>query len=188
MKSLLVDVLRQAKDGSPTRTLSDSGSYDTTQSEVVDTANDLLGTRDSGQSDDELKLFETSASLEAVFDQSANEDAADGELGEIAASNGGRASGADTQSPSSAIAAGNVPALAKFTPVACLAAAFLAAAFWVGYQHLALKYAAPEIATTQALQPGNQAAENDGAVNTTTQQRFPFINAAIETNESESEQ
>lgn len=190
MKSLLVDVLRQAKDGSPTRTLSDSGSYDTTQTEVVDTANDLLATRESGLPADELKLFETSASLEPTFDESANEDAADAAFDDIATSTGGHGSDAVARasSPASTLASGNVPMLARFTPLASLAAALIAAVFWVGYQHLTLKYAAPEIAAAQSLRSDEAAAVEDSAVNPTTQQRFPFISGAIETNGSESKE
>tara|TARA_R110002096_G_scaffold130643_5_gene279918 strand:- start:14513 stop:15085 length:573 start_codon:yes stop_codon:yes gene_type:complete len=190
MKSLLVDVLRQAKDGSPNRTLSDSGSYDTTQSEVLDTANDPLAAQDAGLSDEELKLYETSASLEAAFNQSANEDAADAGFDEDAWATDSEASRIATQTQMSATAPalGDAPAMARYAPLACIAAAFFAAALWIGYQHVALKYAASDVAVTQLQQRGDQAGVNRYAAGAETAQRFPFISAAIDASESGSDE
>lgn len=190
MKSLLVDVLRQAKDGSPTQTLSDSGSFDTTQDEIADTANDSVVAPGIDASDEELKLFETSASLDATFDLPANEDAVDPGrddiLPEALQDAAARAMHAGPNRP--AAASGVAPALARFAPLACITAAFFAAVFWIGYQQLTLKYAASDIAAAQVQLRGDQTIGIGSANLDEAAQRFPFISAGIESRESGSDE
>lgn len=190
MKSLLVDVLRQAKDGSPTQTLSDSGSFDATQNEIAETANDAVVTPEMEPSAEELKLYETSASIDATFDLPANEDAmapaGDDILPDVAAAPAVRATHAR---PDRQVAAsGAAPALARFSPLICISAAFLAAVVWIGYQQLMLKVAASDIAAAQVQARGEQAIDIGNTSADAATQRFPFIGAGTEPIESGSDE
>lgn len=176
MKSLLVDAIRQSKYGNPEEALSDSGSFDTTQSEIAETANDAVAD-ETGGPDDELKLFETSASLDATFGESDNEAGFPGgddlELGEtpIDAIVGPRHTmRARTQSTHSA-----GPRVARFAPEICIVLAVLASASWFGFHYLKLKYAESEFAAAQMGLGSMPAAGAESADDKASVERFPFI-------------
>ena len=177
MKSLLVDVLRQAKSGNPDQTLSDSGSFDTTQSEIPETANDSV-IEEGVDAADALKLFETSASLDATFAKPDD----DAEFRETTALTLDDASGDTASEPLKPAPSAPLPSvhnkgprIAQFAPLACVVLAATAAASWVGYQHLKTKYAESEFATTQMGSASMHSAELDSTGKPLTVERFPFI-------------
>ena len=181
MKSLLVDVLRQANGGSPDKTLSDSGSFDTTRSEFPDTANDPVA-EDTGTTDDALALFETSASAAAVVH---DDDAQFSVLDDfLPAEDAGDATSEPARPASFALPA-NVhdkgPVVARFAPLACLVLALLTAVVWTGYQEMKLKYAESQFASAQIGRSAGNLSTLGGDDELHTVERFPFLGANADT-------
>lgn len=174
MKSLLVDVLRQANGGSPDKTLSDSGSFDATRNHFPDTANDPV-VEDGQNADEALALFETSTSVHAPGD---NDDAQFTEFEDfLPADDSGNAASEPARVVRHPSAFDKGPAVARFAPLACLVLALLTAALWTAYQNLKLKYAESELASAQighsAAYVSTLASDGEPA----TVERFPFLGA-----------
>ena len=187
MKSLLVDAIRQAKFGDQEQSLSDSGSFDTTRSEIPETANDAVIEPD-GDDAEALRLYETSASLEAAVSD-ADDDADFFNTNELVSDNAGKRAATGPLRPAASAPLISVrssgPYIARFAPLACVTLAALAAMSWSGYQHLKLKYAESEFAAAQVGGTAARAPERDGAVSLAVEQRFPFINAAKAASDAE---
>lgn len=186
MKSLLVDALRRANTDDTGRSVSDSGSFDTADSEFGDTANDaMIDTHESEA--DELELLKstgvivvgdevTGATIQEAPDFSRFDDA--GAQPSIANGN----HDAD-------IAQACVPALARYSPLICISFAIVAAGSWLLYQQLESRYFR-DVFDTYRLQA---AASDDGVESALTTAesnlgRFPFIRVpAVDAAEKESE-
>ncbi len=153
MKSLLVDAMRQAKGDKPGVTLSDSGSYDTTSAELLDTANDA----------DALSLFETSAGIEVGNPTPPVADAENNDPPPQYVATG------------IATVASRAPALARWTPVLCIVLAVVSAAGWSLYQQFQLRYGKSTLSAQVELMPALSAglASSEGDAEAVT--RFPFI-------------
>lgn len=186
MKSLLVDVLREAKKGSSDQTLSDSGSFDTTQHEIPDTANDAVICQDD-EAGEALELYESTASLDSA--SRAESDADFSESLELLLDNTEVDPVSGPLSPATTVTIANVhsnaPRLAQYAPLVCIALAAIASASWVGYQQLKLKYAESQFAMAQMGSAGANVsgADRSGAAQST--ERFPFIEAGAPVGEGE---
>ncbi|HNP63460.1 MAG TPA: hypothetical protein PKH39_05950 [Woeseiaceae bacterium] len=179
MKSLLVDVLRQANGGGPDKTLSDSGSFDTTRSDFPDTANDPV-VDDTQQADEALALFETSTS---VHPPGNSDDAQFSEIDEFLSVEDTDDAASEPVRPASLGQLPDVhdkgPLVARFAPVACLALALLTAVLWTGYQNFRLKYAESQFASAQIGHSAEYISTLTGDGNTATVERFPFLGAHV---------
>ncbi len=175
MKSLLVDVLRQANGGSPDKTLSDSGSFDTTQHPFPDTANDPV-VDDTGSPDDGLALFETSSSAPA---QKHGDDAEFPDVDDFLALENAENDAHEPAGPASVgrrMNAGDKgPLVARLAPLACIVLALLTAALWTGYQAVRLKYAESQFASAQIGHSAEYVSALAGEGDTAAVERFPFL-------------
>ncbi len=186
MKSLLVDVLREAKNGRPEQTLSDSGSFDTTQDEIPPTANDAdISEHDADKKS--LSLYETTASLDAA--PSAASDVGFSETNELTFDDAQVDAVNEPHEPSIRVsiasAHSDAPRLARFAPLACVALAAIAAASWVGYQQLKLSYAESQFALAKMGLADAQASDVGRAATAQSTERFPFIKAGETVSEGE---
>lgn len=170
MKSLLVDALRQAKGDKPGVTLSDSGSYDTTSAELLDTANDP----------DALSLFETSTGIDVGNPTSPAADSEDNDPS--------RRTVKENIATGIAAAASRAPALARWTPVLCLVLAVASAAGWSLYQQFQLRYGKSLLAAQVEMTSTRSAglASSEGHAEAVT--RFPFIEVESSRTSEESSQ
>lgn len=177
MKSLLVDALRQARSSRQSNTLSDSGSFDTTNTEFANTANDPV-VDDVVASSEELALFETLTGFDRETDAFDDARSPDAEFDEPRVSSRQRRAGhADAEEGFESAREqphSRVPAVAKFAPLVCIAAALVAALFWGLFQSSDL--ARDGIAM---LDVPSRNAEGDGFANASQMgvaaERFPFI-------------
>jgi len=136
MKSVLIDAIRRTNTDEPGQTLSDSGSFDTVDSEFGVTANDAVA--DTKSAAEDLQLYETSSALvldedgsdEAIFDS----DTAipESEIAEIASVIQRTAPTGPVQPRSLQRA----PLIARYSPHLCLGLAILGAAAWFLLQRL----------------------------------------------------
>jgi len=174
MKSLLVEALLQANSGGKGQTLTDSGSYDTTDRELPITANDAVaersdatqGAASSRLPDDARELSLEEAEVEVI--ETRNEQ--------------------NVLAPGGSLAAdltGKGPTLARFTPHACIMLAVVTAGFWLGYQHLRLAYSEAGLGASQLRASGAQAAEASIAPNHSAAGRFPFLAGRVDTDAAE---
>jgi len=168
MKSLLVDVLLQANSGDKSQTLTDSGSHDTTDRELPITANDAVAERgnavdeaaNSPRHNDMQEL-----SLEAAFeveDTSVEPAAPVPAVTRVAA------------------AIGDGPALARFTPHACLLLAVVTAGFWFAYQHLRLTYSESVLGVSQLRDSAAPTTQTGSVMNSSVASRFPFLEDRVQ--------
>ena len=178
MKSLLVDVLREASKGSPEQTLSDSGSFDTTQREIPDTANDAV-IEQSDEAGESFELYETTASLDADFSEALELTIGDADVGVAS----------EPLEPALRVTLprvhNNAPRLSRFAPLVCIALAAIASASWVGYQQLKLKYAESQFAMAQMGRVDRSLTNANDTVEANSAARFPFIEAGATVGEVE---
>ena len=150
MKSNLIDALRRAQEEKSDTTLSDSGSFDTTQEEFAHPANQDLA--DAGFSDDaaELELMSTTRGQAVTDIPEVSGVAADtkiigqtdehvpAEFGETMASATVFLTGSDCVIPESG-SLPSMPRLARHVPVLCMVLALVAGAGWQLFQRLDLR-------------------------------------------------
>lgn len=170
MKSILVDALREANGTKSESTLSDSGSFDATQSEFGPTAND----------EEVVPLAAPDENLELLRTASFHTDDFDSEL--------------DTEFPEQSMAAtraidaavlaaiqssARTPVLARYAPLICIAVAIVSAGSWAVYQHYATTNHDTRIGAAEfRLGPG---VNHDGVESTARDaDRFPFIDLVAE--------
>ncbi len=175
MKNVLVDAIRQANRDEPGQTLSDSGSFDTADSDFGVTANDAVA--DTQSIADELQLYETSNALTAsdggVGESIVLTDTTTSELAEAELPS-------DVQRTVPAVSARfntvrRTPVLSRYSPHICVLLAALAAATWLMFQQL-------QIAQTggilSAVRPTSAVQEQPGTVGG-GQARFRFIESPV---------
>ena len=165
MKSLLVDALRQANDSSGDRSLSDSGSFDTTREEFVETANDAQG-YEIRSNDQELALLEESSS-----ELAADSDFADEFQQELPDADTLTAAVRGAARASSKAASANIlaaPFIARHALTICL---LLALTFAAGFSLLRMLQFESYLGTEQLRVSSQQDANAPHA----SESRFPFI-------------
>ena len=164
MKSLLVDALRQAN--SP-ESLSDSGSFETTDESLPETANDEVVDVDELQEhiEEDLELLAT-----GVFET--------GEWQQHTAAPDEDPVAPDVTEPHAEVVAGalRAPLMARIAPILCCAIAFVSAVAWIGWRHYETQFGKSGFAATEAARP--EADANDalgGTLYVAGAERFPFI-------------
>ena len=178
MKSILVDALRQSQGKDSDSTLSDSGSFDTTQTEFGPTANDEDVIVYDGPAED-LELLRT-----GVFEQTGafeieEEDPHLDDQTALRPATGTPATvpRANPAPPDRSAA----PAMARLAPLLCIALSIGAATAWVGYRYFTAIDTGHSVG---APQPYSGVAGNSGEVANTVRingaERFPFIDAGAE--------
>ncbi len=181
MKNLLLDALRQAGDDDERRTLSDSGSFDTTHSDFSTIANDAAAERQ--ETAEELALFETSVSFAASFDIDGDEA---GEVDELRQTQGpalqATAPGitvvnevAAAAVPASLPTVTREPVLARFAPHVCILLALIAAIFWFAVQHVRLSLVDTEFTAPRLNDSDSRYAGSDDVASGSDAEQFPFI-------------
>jgi hypothetical protein len=198
MKSNLIDALRRAQEEKSDTTLSDSGSFDTTQEEFAHPANqDMAG---AGFSDDaaELELMSTTRGLAVNDIAEAPYVAADAEVagetdeqlpaqfGETMASATVFLTGSDCVIPESG-SLPSMPRLARRVPVLCLVLALVAGAGWQLFQRLDLRQEASALgAFGVPYQAGGAQQENARANEPVV--RFRYLSGPLTVSENEAAQ
>ncbi len=193
MKSLLVDALRQAHNSRQSRSLSDSGSFDTTDAEFETTANDPVALEETALPDEtaspeeaasleELALYETTTDAALNFDAAYDEPLQDADFDEplqpVRPPQSKRTSDEESSIPDVRPSQPGLPALAKFAPAICVTAALLAATSWALFRSSEL---GRDGLTMLELQYSESAGEfrNDRPSPTSAAiVRFPFLDSA----------
>ena len=183
MKSLLVDALRQAHNSRQSQSLSDSGSFDTTNAEFENTANDPVANEEVA-SPEELALFETTkgAALngDALYEESPQDAAFDEPLESVRAL-GSKQTIADENSVSrSGQSRSGLPALARFAPVICVTAALIAATSWALFRNSALGRDGLTMFELQSQETVDETRDNNPSTINVAAARFPFLDSAIQ--------
>ncbi len=162
MKNPLADVLRQS--GGSDHSLSDSGSFDTTESALGPTAND-----EHVVSDDAIDLQLLQATGALVLDNGTVRLEAGPELirdePELPI----------TAAPLTEESGERAPAMSRFAPLICIAAAIVAAVSWAGYRYLQQSYTGSTLGAVE-LTAGDGVEPVPGTVHLAGAEQFPFIN------------
>ena len=190
MKSILVDALRQSQGKDSHSTLSDSGSFDTTQTEFGPTANDEDVIVYDGPAE-ELELQQTGVFHQtSLMEQSGvfTSEEMDSLVDDPAALHPAIHS-PDTvrravpATPNST----TVPTIARLAPLLCAGLAISAAMAWAGYRHFAAIDTSQGVGVSQSY---SGVAGNNGEVENTVRingaERFPFIDAGAEVHAGDS--
>lgn len=168
MKSLLVDALRQARSGEQGQSLSDSGSFDVTSQEVLETANDSIVEESA------LELYETSMSVDVdgEFPESLDIDAQLEDSSRYSATALSRAAiNSSGMSPDSS----KGPAFARFAPVICVAFAACACVAWFAIHYFNLTSFDAELASGRIDRAALSIADESDPLASNETGRFQFI-------------
>lgn len=137
MKSLLVDALRRANTSDTGHSVSDSGSFDTADSEFGETANDAV--MDGHEPDaDELELLASTGVL--VVGQEQTDTTAHTAAGFSRFDDSDVRLSIPRDHRERTTAPECVPALARYSPLICILLAFVAAGSWLLYQQVESRY------------------------------------------------
>ena len=174
MKSLLVDALRQAHNSRQSRSLSDSGSFETTSAEFETTANDPVAS-EVAPSPDELALFETTANAALNDDALYDEPSPDADFDEPLGSK--HTSAAQNVLSTSGLSQSGLPAVARFAPVICVMAALITAVSWGLFRSSELGRDDLTMLGLQAPETSIETRQNRPSAINTAAVRFPFLDA-----------
>lgn len=187
MKSILVDALRQSQgkdpDSDADSTLSDSGSFDTTQKELGPTANDEEIIYNDDPADD-LELLQT-----GVFASEELEPGGYDGLPMPMAANAATLGRVTVQTATMQTSAVHLtaPAIARFTPLLCIALAISSATAWAAYRYVAAIDTGNNVGASPRFSgvSGNNG-EVENTVHISGSGRFPFIDSGmkVETGDS----
>lgn len=168
MKSLLVDALRQARSGEQGQSLSDSGSFDVTSQEVLETANDSIVDEST------LQLYETSMSVDVdgEFPESSGIDAQSEDSSRYSATALTRAA-IDSSGMSPGASKG--PVFARFAPVICVAFAACACVAWFAIHYFNLSSFDAELASGRIDRAALSIADENDPLAIGVTGRFEFI-------------
>ena len=170
MKSILVDALRQANGKEPDSTLSDSGSFDATQPEFGQTANDAEVVPLENP-DENLELLQTAAFHTEDFDAEPDSEFPEQSLAVTRA--------IDSAAIIPKRGSSRAPVLARFAPLVCVALAIVSAGSWALYQQYGTANHNHRLgAADMPVNPG--IANNAGESTASAAERFPFIDPGIE--------
>lgn len=178
MKSLLVDALRRANTGDTGPSVSDSGSFDTADSEFGATANDEV--IDSHELDaEELELLSSTGVLVV------SDDAAHSLTIPSAEFSPEEKSGAQLSISGERYAhvapPGNVPVLARYAPLICIVLAIVAAGSWLLYRQVEIRYFHGAFDSSHFQTSVNaDGASNLSPVVDPIVERFPYIDVSTE--------
>lgn len=180
MKSLLVDALRQAHNSRQSRSLSDSGSFDTTNAEFETTANDPVAS-EVAASPDELALFETTANAalhdDALYVEPSQDADFDEPLGAVRPLGPKHTSAAQYVLPTSGLSQSGLPAVARFAPVICVTAALITAVSWGLFRSSELGRDDLTMLGLQSRDSSVETRQNRPSAINTAAVRFPFLDA-----------
>jgi|GEM_PF-5888904 len=192
MKSILVDALRQSQgkdsDSDADSALSDSGSFDTTQTEIGPTGNDenVIRSDDSAKDLELLKtgVFEKTDMLEQTG-TFVSEELEPGGLDGLPMP---MAANAATMGPATAQTAAvqtsevhlTAPAIVRFTPLLCIALAISSATAWTAYRYVAAIDTGNNVGASPRISgvSGNSG-EVENTVHISGAGRFPFIDSGL---------